>query len=118
MFIRPLVATETSTAVLQNAPILKPWTLSTTAPEVIEEFTPFTECPGHEWHARCEKDDTRVSEEYTDQFAQTIHTAVEKIYENRKKMESQSAATGETKEEKEIPTAAAIKLKSKVEIEI
>jgi hypothetical protein len=59
-------------------PIRKRWTVSTTAPKLYSLLEKF-QCPGtsvHATHATCEGQDTKMTENYTDQMVAAIHRGI------------------------------------------
>ena len=55
-------------------PILKPWRIATSCPELRDDFRA-CRCPGHDTHAPCVGKDTELTGFYTDQFVDMVHKA-------------------------------------------
>ena len=61
-------------------PIAKPWTISTTSPELYHALRPLV-CPGktlHPFHAPCAGGDTEVTGGYTDELVRIAHLAIKR----------------------------------------
>jgi len=60
-------------SIVDGKPIRKPWKILTNSPEIIKQFDGL-KCSGHTEHRPCAGIDTKVTENYTKEFVDRLHT--------------------------------------------
>ena len=61
-------------SIVNGLPVRKPWAICTNSEEILKEFSGLT-CCGHSKHQPCQGVDTKVTEEYTVEFVEKLHSA-------------------------------------------
>ena len=61
-------------SVVNNLPIRNPWVIYTNSDEILKEFSGLT-CCGHSKHQVCQGVDTKLTEGYTVEFVERLHSA-------------------------------------------
>ena len=61
-------------SIVNGLPIRKPWAICTNSDEILKEFSGFT-CCGHSKHQPCQGVDTKITEGYTVEFVEKLHSA-------------------------------------------
>ena len=61
-------------SIVNGLPIRKPWAICTNSDEILKEFSGLT-CCGHSKHQPCQGVDTKITEGYTVEFVDKLHSA-------------------------------------------
>ena len=73
------------TSVRDGGLIMKPWRLASKMVELAQEFK-HCKCNHMHWHTPCAGIDTKLTENYTDSFAEKVHDAFNKCVVNKQKL--------------------------------